>query len=80
MPAKRYNPPVQGAARPETHVQFRLPPEANIALNAAADAAGRSRNITAKLMMVELLAPKTHAAMVADLREHPDRRRIDTPH
>ena len=79
MPGKRFNPPVKGAARPETHVQFRLPPGANEQLEAEARSTGRSRNITAKLLLIKALDPGTYKAMVADLAEHPGRKRLDTP-
>lgn len=62
--------------RPDTHVQFRLPPEVTAVLDEQAEALGRSRAVTAKLLLTKALRPSLYKEWMAELRANPERERL----
>jgi hypothetical protein len=64
------------ATRPDTHVQFRLPHEVTDALDEQAASLGRSRAVTAKLLLTKLLAPSLYRSWMAELKANPERSRL----
>lgn len=64
------------AARPDTHVQFRLPHEVTDLLDEEAETLGRSRAVTAKLLLTKLLNPSLYREWMAELKANPERSRL----
>jgi hypothetical protein len=62
--------------RPDTHVQFRLPPEVGERLDERAQELGRSRAVTAKLLLTKQLHPPLYRAWMSELRANPARIRL----
>lgn len=62
--------------RPDTHVQFRLPPEVGEKLDERAHELGRSRAVTAKILLTKQLHPPLYRAWMSELRSNPGRVRL----
>lgn len=63
-------------AHNDTHVQFRLPEAVTDRLDDEAAKLGRSRAVTAKLLLTKLLNKSLYNEWMAEMRANPERSRL----